>query len=240
MDILHPVGDGFSLGAVQVVGGNGDGVTRFEVLSPSADDASNYVALTFAQGIGFDTIMQARGPIALGDGVLRGRFAVLTGNGGVELAVSLWAANPMRASDASRLIAETQNFTVWRTEFQEYALPLLGRACDRVAKYMGDLWLRVVVVNAPGGVQVPTLGIGSLWVEVPDASLAVFSDPVTNPPPENTLVTVRTFSGRTMQAKRVGGEWLDSANEPVEIDKHSLALGADGNIQASRSVNGWG
>lgn len=240
MDILHPVGDGFSLGTVQVVGGNGDGVTRFDVLSPSREDASNYVAMTFMQGVGFDTVLQARGPIALGDGVLRGRFAVLAGNGGIELAVSLWAANPMRENDASKLIASTQNFTVWHTSFEEYALPLLGRACDQVAQYMGNLWLRTVIVNAPGGVQMPTLGIGSLWVEVPDASRLTFSDPTSNPPPEDTLVTVRTFSGRTVQAKRVGGEWRDNANAPVEINKHALAPGTDGEIQASRGVNGWG
>lgn len=241
MDILHPVGDGFSLGTLQIVGGNGDGVTRFEVLSPSRDDDANYVAIEFGQALGFDTFMQARAPIALGDGVMRGRFAVLEGNGGVELAVSLWRANPATQSDPDALIARTNNFTIWHTDFQEYALPLLGRACDEVAAFMGDLWLRVVVINAPGGVQMPTLGIGSIWLEVPEAADGIsFVDPNVTPPPEATLVTVSMFSGRSAQAKSVAGEWRDASDAPFEHDKHGLPLGSDGELQAPRQVNGWG
>lgn len=240
MDILHPVGDSFSLGNVQVVGGNGDGVTRFEVLSPSREDASNYVSLTFMQAVGFDTVLQARGPIAFGDGVLRGRFAVLAGNGGIELAISLWAANPMRQNDDTYLIAATQNFTIWHTDFQEYALPLIGKACDQVASYMGSLWLRTIIVNAPGGVQMPTLGIGALWVEVPTAYERSIQSPDSSPPTENTLVTVRTEAGRSAQARLVNGEWYDISGLPFERDKHDLPFGADGNSQAPRQVNGWG
>lgn len=238
MDILYPVGDGFSLGNLQVVGGNGDGVTRFEVLSPARDDSSNYVSMTFMQGVGFDTVLQGRSPITFGDGVLRGRFAVLAGNGGVELAVSLWGANPMRQSDDTYLIAQTQNFTIWPTGFQEYALPLIATACDMVAGFMGNLWLRTVIVNAPGGVQMPTLGIGALWVEVPDAADRIAFQ--SNTPTENTLVTVRTFAGRAAPARLINGEWYDALGQPFERDKHDLAFGADGKSQAPRQVNGWG
>lgn len=241
MTILHPVGDGFSLGTLQIVGGNGDGVTRFEVLSPSRDDDSNYVSIAFGQALGFDTFMQARAPIALGDGVMRGRFAVLEGNGGVELAVSLWRANPARQSNPDALIARTKNFTIWHADFQEYAIPLLGQACDAVAAFMGGLWMRLVVVNAPGGVQMPTLGIGSLWVETPDAADAiVFQDPTASPPPVNTLVAVRTFSGRSDTAKLVNGEWYDASNQPFEKESSALPNGSDGLEQPSRAVNGWG
>jgi hypothetical protein len=241
MDILHPVGDGFSLGNMQVVGGNGDGVTRFEVLSPSREDASNYVSLTFAQAVGFDTMLQARSPIAFGDGVLRGRFAVLSGNGGIELAVSLWAANPMRQNDDTYLIASTRNFTIWHTNFQEYALPLIATASDMVARFMGDLWLRTVVVNAPGGFQMPKLGVGSLWIEVPKAADAIsFQNPTSSPPPVNTLVTVSTFSRRTAQAKLVNGEWYDASDQPFGADSSALPNGSDGLEQPSRAVKNWG
>lgn len=241
MDILHPVGDGFSLGNVTVVGGNGDGVSRFEVLSPSREDSANYVSIAFAQSTGFDTMLQARNPIAFGDGVLRGRFAVLAGNGGIELAVSLWGANPMRQNDDTYLIASTRNFTVWHAEFQEYALPLIATACDMIASHMGRLWLRTVVVNAPGGGGMPTLRIGALWLEVPDATDAIaFQHPTFSPPPVNTLVTVSTFSGRAAEAKLVNGEWYDASDQPFEADSSALPNGSDGAEQPSRAVKGWG
>lgn len=244
MDVLHPVGDGFALGSIQVVGGNGDGVSRFEVLSPFREDSANYVSLAFAQSVGFDTILQARNPIAFGDGVLRGRFAVLNGNGGnggIELAVSLWAANPVRQNDDTYLIASTRNFTVWHADFQEYALPLIGVACDMVAGFMGNLWLRTVIVNAPGGIRMPTLGVGALWLEVPDAADSItFQHPTFSPPPVNTLVTVSTFSGRAAEAKLVNGEWYDASNQPFEADSSALPNGSDGVEQPSRAVKGWG
>lgn len=240
MDILHPVGDGFSLGTLQIVGGNGDGVTRFDVLSPSRDDTSNYVAIEFGQALGFDTKLQARHAIQLGDGVMRGTFAVLAGNGGIELAVSLWAADPTKQFDDTYLVARTNNFTIWHGDFQEYSKQLIATASDMVAAFMGDLWLRVIVVNAPGGVQMPTLGIGSIWLEVPPSADAIaFQDPST-PPTENVLVTVRTFAGRSAQAKLVGGEWYDASDQPFERSKHSLTPYADGTYQAPREVNGWG
>ncbi len=236
-DLLHPVGDGFAIGSVAVVG-SADGVSRFTVLTlPSGDGA--YVSVNGCQGVGFDTVMQARGPISFGEGVMRGRFARLSGDGGVELSASLWRSNPAKVSDATSLISYTKNFTVWHNDFQEYSIQLIGREVDDVARYMGNLWIRVVVVSAPGGKQVPTLGVSALWVEVPKANDRSFTHPRTTAPPNNALVSARTFSGRAATARYLKGEWYGEDGSQFEIDKHSLPLGADGNIQAPRSVNGW-
>lgn len=232
--LLHPVGDGIAIGNVAVVGG----VERFAVLSPALD---GNVTVEANQAAGFDTVVQARGPIALGDGALRGRFARIAGDGGVEVSVGLWRSDPRRATSAPDLIAETKNFTVWDEGWQEYSLPIIGRECDQVAEFMGDLWIRTTVVNAISGTSLPTLGIEALWVEVPDAADGVtFQNPTANPPPADTLVTVRTFSGRSASAKNVGGEWFDASDQPFEAASNSLPRGLDGRIQAPRAVNGWG
>jgi hypothetical protein len=170
---------------------------------------------------------------------MRGRFARLAGDGGVELGASLWRANPAKVSNATTMIAYTKNFTIWHTEFQEYAIPLIGRAADDVARYMGNLWMRVFVVSAPSGKQVPTLGVSALWLEVPNANNRAFTHPRVSLPPNNALVSARTFSGRSATARYLKGEWYAVDGAPFEIDKHSLPLGADGDLQAPRSVNGW-
>lgn len=236
-DLLHPVADGGSIGSLQVVG-NGGNVERHSVLAAFLGD-ERYVSLVAEQGHGLDQCIEARGPIAFGDGVIRGRFARLAGDGGIELAVMVWGENPRYAKTGARLIAQTRNFTIWHSDWQEYALALVGRQSDWLALYMGNLWIRVVVVSPVGGLSLPTLGVSALWLEVPQTNPLAFSHPTTVPPPEDTFVTVRTFTGRIAIAKYVSGEWWVDFDQPFEIDKHSLPYGVDGRLQQSRAVNGW-
>jgi hypothetical protein len=236
--LLHPVGDGASVGDIAIVGSNG--VERFVALTPLVGDSYS-ISIEAHQSNGFDVQMQSRSPIALGDGVMRGRFARVAGDGGIELAVSLWREDPHKALDANSLIAYTNNFTVWHDDWQEFSIQLLGRQCDGVAAYMGNLWIRVLVASAIDGTGVPTLGVSALWLEVPDpADSVVFNDVVANPPPPETLVTIRTFTGRSGVAKQVAGEWKDASGQPFEADSSSLPIGSDGLRQPSRAVDGWG
>jgi len=236
--LLHPVGDGAGFGDIQIVGS--DGVERFSVLTPILDD-DFHVAITAEQGRVIDQKMQRRGPIAFGDCVVRGRFARVAGDGGIELSIGLWGIDPRSAVSGSGLIAQTNSFQVWQEEWIEHAIPLIGRQADRVASQMGDLWIRVVVINAVDGAEIPTIGVSSLWLEVPDpADDVTFQDPTLSPPPDDTLVAVRTFGGRSGTAKKVDGEWFDEGDQPFEIDSKSLPLGPDGLPQVSRAVNGWG
>jgi hypothetical protein len=236
--ILHPVADGLGIGSLQVVGDDGT-MARFAALTPIVGD-DRYVTLSGEQASGFDTRLQSRTPIALGDGTLRARFARLSGTGGIQVAMSLWRTNPATVSNGDDLIASVQNVGIWHDDFREYALQLLGRNVDQLARYMGDIWIRTIVVAAVGGAAVPTLGIASMWLEVPDAVEGrSFQDPAQVPPPENKLVTVRLFFGRSGVAKSVAGEWYDENGSSFERDRSSLPLGADGEYQESRAVLGW-
>lgn len=236
-DLLHPVGDGAGVGDIQIVGP--DGVERYPALTPLQGD-DFHVSIVAEQGHVIDQQMQRRGPIAFGNAVIRGRFARVAGDGGIELAVGLWGQDPRKAMDADLLIAQSGNFQVWQEEWAEYAIPLVGRQADAIAERMGDLWIRCVVINAVDGAAIPTVGVSALWLEVPTAAEIAFQDQVATPPPADTLVAVRTFSGRSGTAKKVNGEWLDESDQPFEVDSRSLPLGDDGKPQASRAVNGWG
>lgn len=237
VDLLHPVGDGAGVGDIQVASFNG--MERYPVLTPLQPD-DFHVSMAAEQGSVIDQRVQRRGPIAFGDAVIRGRFARVAGDGGIEISIGLWGSDPRKAMDASDLIAQTRNFQIWQSEWNEYALQLIGREADRVAERMGDLWIRCAVISAIGGVGSQRVGVSALWLEVPTASEVAFQDPTSSPPPPDTLVTVRTFSGRSGTAKNIGGEWFDESDQPFEIDSHSLPLDANGKLQKPRGVNGWG
>jgi len=239
-DLLHSVADGGSIGDLRVIG-NGGNQDRHAVLATHLGD-DRFVSLVAEQGHGFDQAIETRGPIGFGSAAVRGRFARLAGEGGIELAAMVWGEDPRRANNGSKLIAQTRNFTVWHGDWQEYALALIGREADWIARDMGNLWIRVVTVapvSGGGGDLVPTLGVAALWLEVPSVDSHAFNAFPASQPPENVFVTVCTFSGRVALARYRQGEWYDEAGQNFEVDKHSLPLGPDGRLQASRAVKSW-
>lgn len=235
MTLLVPVGDGFTSGTPYVVGNAQD---RATVLSIVGEDGG-YVTLQAVQGALLDQRISLSGPMALGDAVLRVRLARTAGAGGIEVAVSIWGENPQYARDLGKHVASPKNFQVWTSDWLEYAFQLKGRMVDVAAKYMGDLWARIVVVTAlSGGGAGATLGISSIWLEVPTTDSGSFNQ-LSNTPPAGVFLSVALESNRVGIAQRIEGEWFDSLGAPFEAHTSALPLGSDGLPQPSRAARGW-
>lgn len=236
MTLLVPVGDGLTSGAPYIVGNAQDRATVLAILG----EDGGYVTLSAVQGALLDQRISLSGPMALGDAVLRVRLARTAGAGGVEVSIGVWGENPRSAKDLGKLVAAPKNFQVWTSEWLEYAFQLKGRAVDIAAQNMTDLWMRLTIITALGGGGAgATLGISSVWLEVPTTDSGSFNQLANANPPAGIFLSAVFESNRVGIARRIDGEWFDSLGAPFEAHTSALPLGSDGLPQPSRAVKGW-
>lgn len=230
--VLYPIGDGIFIGDWKSYGG----IERFFVMNPLlGDDAYVYIEEAM-EGNFFDVHVESKGPIEFGDSQLHVRARRVDGGNECQISASLWGENPQK-TNSPRLISSIDPIFINSEDWNDHVKVIEGRDSDYVSSYMGDLWVRIwvsAIVNGSG--LYPNISISSLWIETPESPKVVFND-LSTKPTEDTLVYVRTFSGRTDIAKYRNGEWLNQYDEPFE--RMITGTGPDGRANLPIAVNGW-
>jgi len=230
--ILYPIGDGIYVGDWKAT----SDTEKFFAMNPLlGDDAYVYIE-EGAEGNFFDVHMESKGPIEFGNSQLHVRANRIDGGNESQISASIWGENPQKTNNP-RLISTIDPIFITFEDWYNYVKVIEGRDGDYISKYMGDLWIRVyitAIVNGSG--FYPKIGISSLWIETPESPKVVFND-LSTKPIEDTLVHVRTFTGRTALAKYKNGEWFDEYDQPFE--RMVPGTGPDGKTNLPIAVNGW-